>query len=251
MDLHAHVPAVDLVIIPPQGYFRHSPQFVPLPGYISSTPVPISPNTLVPVLPSPTPTLSAPMSHLQPQAHCIYNTTLQDNTGNEQVTFQAFLSRQGRKIVPIKPDGNCLFRSLAALLTGDQEDHLMLRNMLVDFELANADFFTPFVITNTLQEHINAVKANYAWGSNTEILAAATLCQIPVYVACDTPPDGCWKVYRPLKRLSFTPFAAGRGWLELSYTNNSHFDAVQPMDNSTILLQPVITQSHSYVNDIL
>ena len=60
--------------------------------------------------------------------------------------------------------------------------------MLVDFELANADLFTPFVITNTLQEHINAVKANYAWGSNTEILAAATLCQIPVYVACDTPP---------------------------------------------------------------
>ena len=54
MDLHAHVPAVDLVIIPPQGYFRHSPQFVPLPGSISSTPVPISPNTLVPVLPSPT-----------------------------------------------------------------------------------------------------------------------------------------------------------------------------------------------------
>ena len=118
-----------------------------------------------------------------------------------------------------------MFRSLAALLTGDQEDDLMLRNMLVDFELANADFFTPFVITNTLQEHINAVKANYAWGSNTEILAAATLCQIPVYVACDTPPppppppDGCWKVYRPLKRLTFTPFAAGKGWLELSYTN--------------------------------
>ena len=66
----------------------------------------------------------------------------------------------------------------------------MLRNMLVDFELANADLFTPFVITNTLQEHISAVKANYAWGSNTEILAAATLCQIPVYVVCDTPPDG-------------------------------------------------------------
>ena len=72
---------------------------------------------------------------MRPQAHCIYNTTLQDNTGNEQVTFQAFLSRQGRKIFPIKQDGNCLFRSLAALLTGNQEDHLMLRNMFVDLSL--------------------------------------------------------------------------------------------------------------------
>ena len=98
------------------------------------------------------------MSHLQPQAHCIYKTTLQDNTGNEQVTFQAFLSRQGHKI---KTDGNCLFRSLVALLTGDQEDHLILRNILVDFELANA---TPFIITNTLQEHGNAAKANIHGG---------------------------------------------------------------------------------------
>lgn len=81
--------------------------------------------------------------------------------GNGQVTVQAFLSRQGRKLVPTKPDGNCLLSSLATLLTGDQ-DHLMLRNMLVDFELANADLFTPFVITNTLQEHIDAVKPNYA-----------------------------------------------------------------------------------------
>ena len=166
---------------------------------------------------------------------------MEDNSGNGQVTVQAFLSRLGRKLVPTKPDGNCLFRSLATLLTGDQEDHLMLRNMLVDFELANADLFTPFVITNTLQEHIDAVKPNYAWGSNTEILAAATLCQIPIYIACDTPPSGCWKVYRPLKKLSFPPFTTGRGWLELSYTNNSHFDAVQPMDNSTILLQHRVT----------
>ena len=60
---------------------------------------------------------------------------MEDNSGNGQVAVQAFLSRQGRKLVPTKPDGNCLFRSLATLLTGDQEDHLMLRNMLVDYEL--------------------------------------------------------------------------------------------------------------------
>jgi len=57
--------------------------------------------------------------------------------------MQAFLTGQGRKIVPALPDGNCLFRSLATLLTGDQEDHLMVRNMLMDFELANADLSDP------------------------------------------------------------------------------------------------------------
>ena len=168
---------------------------MPLPGStIASIPVPRTP---VPVLLNLTQALSAPIPDLPAsvvQAHCIHETASEDG----RVTVQAFLSGHGRKIVPATPDGNCLFRSLSILLTGGQEDHLMVRNMLMDFELANADLFRPFVTTQTLQEHINTIKPNYAWGSNTEILAAATLCQVPIYVACDTPPNGCWKVYKPL-----------------------------------------------------
>ena len=64
--------------------------------------------------------------------------------------------------MPALPDWNCLFRSLATLLTGDQEDDLMARNVLMDIELANADLFRPLVTTQTLQEHINRIKPNYA-----------------------------------------------------------------------------------------
>ena len=225
---------------------------MPLPGStIASIPVPLSSRTPVPPLPYLAPALSAPIP-----SHCTHETAPEENTDesrNGRVRMQAFFSGQGRKIVPALPDGNCLFRSLATLLTCDQEDHLMVRNMLMEFELANADLFRPFVTTQSLQDHIKAIKPNYAWGSNTEVLAAATLCQIPIYVACDTPPSGCWKVYKPLNKQSSTisPFVIGRGWLELCYTNNSHFDAVQPMDNKKILLQPVITPSHSYEDNVL
>ena len=166
-------------------------------------------------------------------------------------TIQEFLSKQCRKIIPAKPDGNCLFRSLAKLLTGDEEEYLMIKNMLLDFELTNSDIFSNYITTETLLEHINAIRPNNAWGSNTEILAAATLCQLPIYVACDTNPNGCWKVYKPLTKHCSPPFVVRRGWLELSYTNNSHFDAVQPVNNSVVLSQPIIIPRESYENDIL
>jgi len=70
--------------------------------------------------------------------------------------------------------------------------------MLMDFELANADLFRPFVTTQSLQDHIKAIKPNYAWGSNTEVLAAATLCQIPIYV--------------PLNKVPLHAFVIWRGW---------------------------------------
>jgi len=49
----------------------------------------------------------------------------------------------------------------------------------MDFELANADLFRHLWLLRHFRSTF--ITPNYAWGSNTEVLAAAT-CQISIYV---------------------------------------------------------------------
>ena len=71
---------------------------------------------------SPSTSLAIPYTNfVSPNITLATTSIYKDNFG--QITLQAFLSKQGPKIVLTKPDGNCLFRSLATLVTGDQEDY--------------------------------------------------------------------------------------------------------------------------------
>jgi len=60
---------------------------------------------------------------------------------------------------------------------------------------------------------INRIKPNYAWGSNTEVLAAITLCRIPIYVACDTPQVDAGSVQTTQQTKFHFNFSLGGGGL--------------------------------------
>ena len=90
-------------------------------------------------------------------------------------TMITFLEAHGRKEDPVLGDGNCLFRSLCAQMTGDQSQHAKLRQILVSFAKTGE------------------------WGSHAEIKAAASLFQRPIYVATDLLKC-TWTVFTPFHR---------------------------------------------------
>lgn len=60
--------------------------------------------------------------------------------------FGAQLQARGLVLRDTEGDGNCLFRSLADQLYGDEARHLLVRQSIVAFLLAQPDEFSPFLV---------------------------------------------------------------------------------------------------------
>ena len=162
-------------------------------------------------------------------------------------TAVVFLKREGRKMESVIGDGNCLFRSLSFLLCGDQGMHTKAREEIVHFIKENKHKFQPYLMQGIIDAHITNMFKLGTWGTQVEIIAAATLYQIPIYVA-STSQDGLtyhWRKYSPLLLSDATRnvTATTKTHLELIHLDSCHFDplvSVNPDDNSV----PVIVIRH-------
>ena len=80
------------------------------------------------------------------------------------------LLKQGRKVNRVKGDGNCMYRSIAHLLTRSEENHCQIRQM---FENLNKEVFNK-VLTSvnepTLDQHITNIGIPSVWGTHIELL---------------------------------------------------------------------------------
>ena len=92
----------------------------------------------------------------------------------------ASLSARDRKVKPISRDGNCLFRVLAFVLYGSEMCHEKVRELLVQFVSQNQDSFTPY-IDGDFERYLSHMRCTRVWGTAVEILATASLLQIPVF----------------------------------------------------------------------
>ena len=75
---------------------------------------------------------------------------IQSSSGkqNWKDTFYDFvdqLSVYSLKIRDVSPDGNCLFRSIADQLEGDQHNHKYYRDKICNYLELNKDDFSPFI----------------------------------------------------------------------------------------------------------
>lgn len=69
--------------------------------------------------------------------------------------LQPFLQKQARKLHAVIGDGNCLFRALSHQLTGDEQSHITLRKIIVDFEALNPQVFARLVVAINEREFLN------------------------------------------------------------------------------------------------
>ena len=95
------------------------------------------------------------------------------------------LQKSGR-INVTSPDGNCLYCSLCKGLVGTEELHCNVRSVLFGFIYTNSNIFLPHIkkkhpSVNSINDYCTAMSKNGVWGTDTEILAASTILQAPIY----------------------------------------------------------------------
>lgn len=113
------------------------------------------------------------------------------------------LKDMGRMINPTKSDGNCLYRSLCKGLIGRENKHYTFRCILFSFISMNSEIFIPHIKqkhgTTTTDDYCTAMSTDGVWGTDIEILAAATILQAPIYTySCENSNKYRWLRYLPL-----------------------------------------------------
>ena len=107
-----------------------------------------------------------------------------------------------RTVKHISADGNCLFRSLAYIITGAMDQHMAVRTAILQHMLGIAHFILGHHVVHysSIQEYIacNNMDRESVWGTDIEILTCAHYYRLPLShtVFNTTPgrytPPGMW-----------------------------------------------------------
>ena len=89
---------------------------------------------------------------------------------------------------------------------------------------------------------------NGTWGTQVELLGAATFYKVPIYIASTSQnhQEFHWRKYTPLTNLTSAKEAhASKSHIELAHLNSCHFVAIVPIDgNCHTSSEPTITIKH-------
>ena len=76
------------------------------------------------------------------------------------------------QIVDVDTDGNCLFRSVAFQIYGDEELHMLIRQSSLDYILLNKSYFKDYIdldIFNGIEHYCQHKKNDGIWGDHIEL----------------------------------------------------------------------------------
>ena len=95
-------------------------------------------------------------------------------------------------------DGNCLYRAISKILCGKQKYHPQVRTFLADFVEWNSCLFKNHFNGETSTAYCRRIRRNGEWGSQIELIAVATILQVPVFLFSQQE-DGTrkWIRYEP------------------------------------------------------
>ena len=110
----------------------------------------------------------------------------------DELIFEKFLlDRKGYRIDPIKRDGNCLFRAVAACVHHDSSKYTRVKKECIRFMKKEKEYFRPYIeIDGVLyNKYISQLSSDGAWGGNNELIALSGVfkCVIEVYDNSDEP----------------------------------------------------------------
>lgn len=97
------------------------------------------------------------------------------------------------------PDGNCLFRAFALIITGTQEEHFAVRNAILKHMREIEHLLLKCLITahDNVEAYIQstAMDQDGTWGTEVEILTMSHLLQTNIYTF--HAATSCWVLYSP------------------------------------------------------
>lgn len=110
--------------------------------------------------------------------------TRQAHTG-ELSAFNSQLVGEGRVLREVGADGNCLFRSVADQLYGDESSHLHVRTHVASFMADNEARFLPFLAPGTrhaYQKYCSLIARPGQWGGHLELAACAAAYNVDITI---------------------------------------------------------------------
>ena len=104
-----------------------------------------------------------------------------------------------RSLKRIQGDGNCLFRALSYIITGCEEQHMAVRNAILDHMVTIAHFLLGHHLLNydSIQTYIVAsgMDEEYSWGTDIEMLTLSHL--LNTHIVSYSEQFGNWQRYSP------------------------------------------------------
>lgn len=96
----------------------------------------------------------------------------------------------------IRGDGNCLFRSIAFAVSGNEELHLYIRNIITSFIAKSRN---PIVYNETPEDYLKRTKMreNGVWGTDIEIYFAAKVFNCSIFVYSKHGHSYEWLEFKP------------------------------------------------------
>lgn len=126
----------------------------------------------------------------------------------------------------IKGDGNCLFRALAFAVCGNEENHGLIRQLIVSHLAETA----PWILNNeTPDQYLERTKMceNGTWGTEVELYTASSLFQCRIFVYSRHGEGFKWLQIRPLAAKTFSSVPLTNESIYLYHRSGCHYDIVK------------------------
>ena len=175
------------------------------------------------------------------------------------LSIQVYLQNQQRKVRPSQGDGNCLFRSYSFQLFGSEEEHIAIRTAAIRLVNLNQSVFTPYLTSlnkTTMEEHIQHVQRPSVFGTHIEILAIATLLNVPTFYCCQSgrAQQFRWHCVSPLTQEGLRqPDLSGSPLEDILppthfELHNIHYDSIVSVSGEPCTDFPILNTEQIYVD---
>lgn len=137
--------------------------------------------------------------------------------------FVRSLLAEGFAIERMPGDGNCMFHSLGHQLFGDSNQHMHIRNTIMDYIESREDHFELFIEDDeTFEEYVTRLRTFGEWGDHTELYAATQCYKVDIIVHQADAPN---------YMLSGSEPGAVPRVIHLSFHGECHYNSVMPIAN--------------------
>ena len=161
-----------------------------------------------------------------------YTERTQVEESTREREFRSKLMEKGLEVVDVSPDGNCLFRSFALALYGDQDRHKEVREQCCDFMEENSATFKHICLEGeSFAEYVSNMRKMATWGDDPEIRAMELLYDRPVEIySCDLVGNSQNRDCTTPITINFTDFFPKDFKavpIRLSFHGNNHYNFVK------------------------
>lgn len=148
------------------------------------------------------------------------------------------IEKMNLHVVQVNGDGNCLFRSVAHQIYGDEELHEIVRDHCLNYMEADAIFFSQFVEggEQCFSQYLSAKRTLGCWGDDPEIQALCEIYDRPAEIFAYDPVHGARKLRtfheavinleNARQNSSSTVQGNQRHFIKLSYYGGGHYDSI-------------------------